>query len=375
MQSNGVGKWLFGGGTILAIGMAILEPTWESFVWLAVCLALLWWISKRLPEIASARFLAVKIRPEIALCVSSALISLLLAEFGLRIFWTSDFPQLQDEKNLMYRYDEGLGWFPIPGSQRTIRTPTRTFTAVHNRQGFRDSEFAASQKPGIVFLGDSFVWGYDVESAERFTDKLQTRHSEWAVYNFGVSGYGTDQEFLLLKQFFDQYQPRVVFVVFCSENDPGDNRRNVRNLGYFKPYYVTNEHGLELRGVPVPHSERSLYSGHPLLFGPYVMRLLGRAWCKLQHPPRLINQDPTGAILDALNQYVRDKGARLVVGLTDPQPSIEALLAHSAIPFTELATDLRYPADGGHWTPEGHTVVSQRIEQFLIDGSYMAPTR
>jgi hypothetical protein len=355
--------------------MAALQPTWESFVWLAVCLTLLWWILRRLPAIAAARFLAVKIRPEIALLVSSTFLSLLLAEVGLRLFWTSDFPQLQDEKNLMYRYDAELGWFPIPGSQRTIRTPTRTFTAIHNRQGFRDSEFTGTKRPGIVFLGDSFVWGYDVESAERFTDKLQARHPEWAVYNFGVSGYGTDQEFLLLKHCFDQYKPRVVFLVFCTENDQNDNRHNVRNQGYFKPYFVTNEHGLELRGVPVPHSERSLFSGHPLLFQPYLTRLLARAWCKLQHPPRLANQDPTGAILKALNQYVREKGAQLVVGLTAPRSEIEMMLTQSRIPYVDVSTDLRYPADGGHWTPEGHDIVCQRVEKFLLDGGYLSPHR
>jgi hypothetical protein len=374
-QLNKAGKWLLGGGVVLAISMAALEPTWQSFVLLAVCLALLWWLARCLPRIASTGFLAIKTPPELALLLASTLLSLVLAEIGLRLFWTSDFPQIQDEKNLMYRYDEGLGWFPIPSSQRTIKTPTRTFSAVHNRQGFRDHEFTASNKPGILFLGDSFVWGYDVEAAERFTDKLQARHPEWAVFNFGVSGYGTDQEFLLLKRLFEQYKPRVVFLVFCTENDPGDNRHNVRNQGYFKPYFVTNEHGLELRGVPVPRSERSLYSGHPWLFRPYLMRLLARAWCKLRRPPRLLNQDPTGAILAALNQYVRDKGARFAVGLTEPQPEIEALLTRSEIPYVELSTNLRYPAQGEHWTPEGHSVVCQRIEQFLLDGGYLAPPR
>src|SRR5512137_142249 len=144
-QRNRAGKWLFGAGVVLAISMGALWPTWQSFVLLAICLALLWWIAGCLPGIASAQFLAIKIPPQLALLVSSTFLSLLLAEIGLRLFWTSDFPQIQDEKNLMYRYDEGLGWFPIPGSQRTIRRPTQTFTAVHNSLGFRDREFAASQ--------------------------------------------------------------------------------------------------------------------------------------------------------------------------------------------------------------------------------------
>ena len=111
----------------------------------------------------------------------------------------------------------------------------------------RTERAIARDRPGILFLGDSYLWGYDVEAAERFTDKLQVRHPEWSIYNLGVSGYGTDQEYLLLNRYFDEYKPQVVFLLFCEETDHEDNRSNMRYGGYYKPYCTITGNRLELK--------------------------------------------------------------------------------------------------------------------------------
>src|SRR5215813_711944 len=157
------------------------------------------------------------------LLAASLFISAVIGEMGLRIFFHDAFSTGKDEKNLMYQYDQQLGWFPVPNSQKTF-TGSRTITVKHNSRGFRTIEHTKTGKPGILFLGDSFVWGIDVEASERFTDRLQARHPEWSIYNFGVSGYGTDQEYLVLQRFYDEYNPAVVFLMFCTDNDDSDNR-------------------------------------------------------------------------------------------------------------------------------------------------------
>src|ERR1041385_5073108 len=170
------------------------------------------------------------------LLAASMLVSAAIGEAGLRLFFRESLGTEKDEKSLMYRYDAQLGWFPEPNSKHVF-TGSRTITVQHNSRGFRDIEPLKTGKPAIAFLGDSFVWGVDVEASERFTDKLQARHPEWNVYNLGVSGYGTDQEYLLLDKYFDEYKPRVVFLIFCSSNDDSDNCWNIRG-GYYKPYCV-----------------------------------------------------------------------------------------------------------------------------------------
>src|SRR5258708_10540583 len=165
------------------------------------------------------------------------------------------------ERSLTYRYDAELGWAPVPNSSSVVTT-ARTIHAQHNSLGFRDIEFERSARPTMLFLGDSFVWGVDAEANERFTDLLRDRLPGLTIVNAGVSGYGTDQEYILLQRIWPTIQPAVVSLTFCSANDRLDNGTNVRYDGYQKPYFATAADGtLVFRGQPVPIS-RQLYIKH-----------------------------------------------------------------------------------------------------------------
>jgi len=301
----------------------------------------------------------------LSICLSAA-----GAEIVLRVFFSGRFFLYHDEKSLLYRYDSVLGWFPIPGARERF-VASREFSVINNSQGFRAPEFVPSQRPGIVFLGDSFVWGYDVEAEERFTEKLQARHPEWSVYNLGVSGYGTDQEYLLLQRYFALYQPRVVFLLYCVETDHEDNSSNMRYGGYYKPYCTIVDNRLQLQGVPVPRSERAVLAEHKLMARSLVCQALVRIYFKMTGPPRLKNPDPTGALIRDLQNYVHSKAAQLVIGLTRSNPRLEEFLRYFSIPYVDLTTSLRYPGYGGHWTPEGHSLVCGKIEAFLVAGKYV----
>lgn len=308
---------------------------------------------------------------KLAVLVGSVAVACGLAEAGLRLFFKSRFPPVtEDERSLMYCYDRQLGWFPAP-NRGALLFASRAFTVTNNSEGFRAPEPVPSDKPGIIFLGDSFVWGYDVNAEERFTDKLQAKHPEWSVYNFGVSGYGTDQEYLLLNRYFDQYKPRVVFLLFCEETDHEDNRSNMRYGGYYKPYCTITGNRLELKGIPVPRGERVFFAEHPRWGASYLVRLLARGWFDVAAPAELHNPEPTGAIIRDLQRYVLSKRAIFVMGLTRSNPDLETFLRFFKIPYVDLSNDEHYPGFGQHWTPQGHTLVCQKIEQFLLDGKYL----
>src|ERR1051326_714517 len=310
----------------------------------------------------SARQLSTKI----ATLVISSVLSLVLVEIGLRLFFGKELATPALGNNLLYRYDARFGWFPVPNSTNLFRN-YRTVAAVHNSKGFRDIEHVGdSNKPGVLFLGDSFVWGFDVEAAERFTDKLRARHSEWAIFNCGVSGYGTDQEFLLLQKCFDDYKPRVVFLIFCTENDEADNHWSFRYECYFKPYYSTNEHGLELHGVPVPRGERTFYLGQPLILRLYLARLIVRVYCHLTNPPHVHVPSPTFVIIQEMQKYLQERGVILAVGATLKYPRLGAFLYSAGIPFLDFSSCEQYPAVG-HWSPKGHDCVCEAINQFLTN--------
>ena len=233
------------------------------------------------------------------------------------------------------------------------------------------AEPPTNNHPSILFLGDSFVWGYDVDAEERFTDKLQAAHPEWNVYNCGVSGYGTDQEFLLFQLHAEAYKPKVVFLMFSTETDEEDNTSNARYGGYYKPYCTVRDNALRFEGIPVPRSERAFWPEHPTLSQSYLARLCVRAWFKATAPRVLRLPSPTAAILRTMQKQVASSGAVLVMGLTQTNPGLEDFLRHYQIPYVDVSTPLRYPGYGNHWTPEGNTFVCRKIEEFLRAGKFM----
>jgi hypothetical protein len=305
-------------------------------------------------------------RDKLILLACSLGFSILLGEATLRLFFHERFKPADDERNLLYEYHEVLGWFPQKNCTRLF-TATRTVTVTHNGDGFRGPERVENGKPNVLFLGDSFVWGFDVEADERFTEKLQKKHPEWNVYNLGVSGYGTDQELLLLASCFEKYKPSAVILIFCADNDDTDNTVNFSNGGYYKPFFtVQGKEGIRLNGVPVPRSERAILAGHRLLGRSYLVRLFVRAWCKGRTPVEVHTvENATGLIIHAMRDHTVQRGAYFAVGLEKAKPNLQEYLEHFHIPFVDLSVTNRYPEHGGHWTPEGHSIVCDRIDALL----------
>jgi len=183
-----------------------------------------------------------------------ALVSLAATEMLLRLANFRELRQDLSERSLTYGYDAELGWAPVPNSASTVTT-ARTIHASHNSLGFRDIEFKPDGRPVMLFVGDSFVWGVDAEAGERFTDLLRERLPQYQTVNAGVSGYGTDQEYLWLNRIWPEIHPDVVVLFFCTDNDRKDNTSNVRYGRYRKPYFETTPDGtLQLKGQPVPKS-------------------------------------------------------------------------------------------------------------------------
>jgi hypothetical protein len=304
---------------------------------------------------------------KIGVLLASAVISVVLCELALRIFFRDEKSAVSDPANLNYRYDPQLGWFPRSNSTTRV-TASRTVTAIHNRDGLRGPERVEGNQPAVVFLGDSLVWGFDVEENERFTEKLQARHPEWTVYNFGVSGYGTDQEYLLLQRYFENYHPALVFLIICGDNDNEDNAWNFRG-GCYKPYYTLEGGHLKVNGVPVARSARTFLAEHKFLAHSMMIRLCARAFYRLESPPPKKNPDPpTGALLLDMRKYVVERGALFAIGLQHSHAELEQFLRNFRIPYVDLSTTNSahtYSAFGNHWTPEGHTFVANKIDAFL----------
>lgn len=303
----------------------------------------------------------------IALCMTLA--TLATIEILLRVVDLRILREGAGERSLTYRYDAELGWAPIPNSSSIITT-ARTIHAQHNSLGFRDIEFERDARPTMLFIGDSFVWGVDAEANERFTDLLRSRISNTAIVNAGVSGYGTDQEYLLLQRIWPTFQPAVVVLIFCTANDRLDNGTNVRYDGYQKPYFATATDGtLMLRGQPVPKSRQLYIKQVWLVRHLWLARVVAFAYVEIRHPQVYV-PDPTERIVSKIREFVEAHGARLIVGLQFGDDKLIQHLRAERIPFVafngaEAYSDLY----GAHWTPAGHRLVAERLLGLLSENN------
>src|SRR5882724_8845194 len=290
------------------------------------------------------------------------IVTLAALEVILRI---ADFRELREgvsERSLSYRYDAELGWAPIPGSTSSV-TNARTIQSRHNSLGLRDDEFVLDAKPTILFLGDSFVWGLDAESGERFSELLKPRIPGYKILAAGVSGYGTDQEYLLLQKLWPKVKPAVVVLIFCTDNDRADNSSNIRYEGYQKPYFATAADGsLVLAGQPVPKSRLQAIKEDWWVRHSWLVRLANAIYLKLRHPALQV-PDPTERLVDKIRQFVESNGGKFLVGLQTSDAALARHLQAARIPFVSFDGAASYPGAsvGGHWTPEGHKLVAERL--------------
>jgi hypothetical protein len=299
----------------------------------------------------------------------TTLASLAAIEIVLRIIDLRILREAASERSLTYRYDAELGWMPIPNSSSVVTT-ARTVHVQHNSLGFRDIEFARSARPAMLFMGDSFVWGVDAEANERFTDLLRSRISNYTTVNAGVSGFGTDQEYLLLQRIWATIQPAVVVLIFCTANDRVDNSTNVRYDGYRKPYFASTAGGaLVLSGQPVPKSRQLYIKQDWLVRHSWLARVAVSAYVEIRHPPLFV-PDPTELLVSRIREFVQARGAKLIVGLQLRDDKLIQHLQAERIPFVifdgaEAYSD-RY---GAHWTPDGHKLVAERLSGLLSENN------
>jgi hypothetical protein len=298
--------------------------------------------------------------------------TLLALEVFLRICDFRELRQDSSERSLGYRYDAELGWAPVPNSNSSV-TNHRTVQVRHNSLGLRDEEFVGDGKPVIMFLGDSFVWGLDSEVGERFSDLLKARLPNYRIVAAGVSGFGNDQEYLLLRRLWPQVKPSVVMLIFCSDNDRLDNATNIRYEGYQKPYFTVAPDGrLELHAQPVPLSRQQYFREVWWVRNSWLARLGMVAWLKIVHPVEFF-PDPTERLVGTIREFVEGNGAKFLVGIQRRDEALARYLERSGIAFVSLDGAAFYVSDklgvGGHWNPQGQAFVAERIFSLLAESN------
>ncbi len=134
---------------------------------------------------------------------------------------------------VFHRPDGTYGMVLIPGAKGWYRQEGRSYVDV-NSAGFRDIEHARLKAPNtlrIAVVGDSFTEAMQVPLRDTFWSVAarELQKCECAdgqnveVLSFGVSGYSTASELLVLQNRVWDWSPDVVVLAFLSGNDVADN--------------------------------------------------------------------------------------------------------------------------------------------------------
>lgn len=181
------------------------------------------------------------------LAVFGVVIALLLAEGRLRLIGYSN-PSF-------YTIDEDMGSALRPGAEGWWTQEGRAYVKI-NSDGLRDVEHAVP-KPAhslrVAILGDSYAEGLQLsidklfwKVLERELGRCPLKDRNVEVINFGVSGYGTGRELLMLRKKVWKYQPDIVVLTFLTGNDIRDNSRTLNGIDYI-PYFYLEDDQLMLR--------------------------------------------------------------------------------------------------------------------------------
>jgi hypothetical protein len=337
--------------------------------------------------------------PQLLLGAASLLIALSLCEFALRRLFPCPWfgYEYVSAQQFFFRFDPSLGWSGRPDASGMFAAETFRVQVTHNASGHRASVPPSVEgKRNVIVLGDSFAWGWGVEDDESFAEQMMQVDDAFNVYNLGGPGYGTDQEYLLLRSFLEQHpylEPEAVVLQFF-ENDWFDND-DVWRYGYPKPRFERGPDGLELVNVPVPNVRKRALDevrtqnrprrsplNHLHLYNLLAWRLewLGLApadpegTSERKTPVSEAQGELAVELMRSIARLAESRGARLHVALLYPKKTpqwaqLQAGLDEARIPFltfkgrqsvgrTELWID-------GHLNRVGHALLARRLLEAL----------
>lgn len=156
-----------------------------------------------------------------------------------------------------YTADPLLGWSLRPGASAWETDEGVAWTKI-NQHGYRDRARTVNKPPNtyrVAVLGDSITEARQVAMQQTFTalaEEELNRHRccegrAVEVLNFGIPGYGTAQELLLLRERVWQFSPDLLVLQFYSGNDLFNNHRALNISTPEKaPYFLLRNDKLEL---------------------------------------------------------------------------------------------------------------------------------
>lgn len=264
-----------------------------------------------------------------------------------------------------------------------------------NSLGMRaDREYPFDKPAGtyrVVGVGDSFTIGYEVEVEDCYLSRLERNLRDAGksleVLNLGVSGFGTAEELIMLRERGFKFQPDAVIVGYF-DNDIGDNTRS--QLFALQPDGALQQRNSSY--LPAVKAQDFLFSfaayrflaenSHLMCFvreqaSEIVQKRMRKKSAAVQS---LSNDDEaklTAALLDEVKRECDARGIRLYV-LVIPSPDNTSnfpraflknvgpanIVDMRPVQAGPIASQVLYwQKSDGHWTPAGHKLAAEELSK------------
>ncbi|MEG3858980.1 SGNH/GDSL hydrolase family protein [Microcoleus sp. herbarium12] len=188
----------------------------------------------------------------LGLTLGSLFMGAIIGEIGLRVARVEGYARIGDVADSaptrFHTADRDLGWKLKPGVSGEWKGEGASFVQV-NSEGLRDHREHAKAKPPntlrVAVLGDSFTEAIHVPVEQTFWSKLEQKLSNCnavksqkkvEVINFGVQGYGTAQELIMLRKKVWDYNPDIVVLAFFVGNDVINNSPKLE-YDLYRPFF------------------------------------------------------------------------------------------------------------------------------------------
>ncbi len=330
------------------------------------------------------------------LILLSICLTLLTLEFGFRgVRWLFGGPE-----SMLTVVHPILGWDVGPNvrfSKWAKDASGKSYRVDYETDGlgFRISGKTLSDRPKIMFLGDSITHALAISNAKTYYGVFAARFTDLNVLGYGCSGWGTFQELLKLREVQRIIDPDIVVIQLCS-NDFINNhyeleRASTRsNNGARRPYLTVDGDLVYLTPATWPEL-RDLINKYSRLLSwgiPRWDRLMASRLASVEDDIKSRGLGHRGfaeaiAITEELMARIRVAagGASVVAFSADNgQPyaaAFKGICDRLGIPFIEGVSErissakqagaCVYEADGGHWSETGHALCAEVLINYFTE--------
>jgi hypothetical protein len=275
----------------------------------------------------------------------------------------------------MFRSDAQTGWSNAPNLRTTrINAAGEEWSIRTDQSGQRLIVHNPHAKRRILILGDSLSFGEGVDINDRFDVKMLPSLPGVRVVNTGVSGYGTDQEYVAYRNWRHLLEPADTVLIVLNWTDYYDVLRR-RFFGRAKPYFEKVDGSYVLRPPPITLLER--WSDWSL-----VARVAARFVDRTEEPaPESLDPRQSIEIIRFVLGRIREEapsGVRVVLAHQGTRDFLKPELGLSSTIFCEfadicidlddvLAADQAHFLPDDHWSASGHAAVAQALLKVLRD--------